>query len=155
MVTEPEIQEQVLRKTAEYLKGLALGVPAAEIVVRRHPWEAVEGGVNIHRGITVSPVPERFAPGTNRGEDIGYGVMVTDITPRQASSTEGIPGPTARKTTIRRAFVHQRPLTLEIVNGHYLTTTVEPGEMLDQVRGIDKYDVSSFVLRFWIREERP
>lgn len=155
MPAEPEIHEQAVLKTVEYLRDMQLLMPSDETIARRTPWsKGADGAMVIHRGLSVCPSPERYAPGTNKSEDIGYGVQVFDITPRDTSLTQGIANPTARKALIRRAFVHQKPVTLEGSNIQYCQTTVEPGRLYDMPPGIDKFEVSTFIIRFWIRESR-
>lgn len=151
---EPGIHEQALDKTAAYLREMGLGLPASEIVVRRNPWTLLNNAVLVHKGITVSPVPETYAPGTNRSEDVGYGVRITDITAKDNSEREGYQKPTTRRTTIRRAFVHQHPITFDIVDGLYNQTTFEAGELLDAPKVLDRFEVSSVVIRYWLRERR-
>jgi hypothetical protein len=153
-MTDPEITEQAVQKTVEYLRSLNLGLPESEIVGRRKPFEGVDGALQGYKGITVSPIREKVAPGTNRSEDIGYGVQITELTPKDSSLSTGIAGPTERRTTIRRAFIHQKPIEFAISNGHYCTTTVEHGDVFDVVKALPKWDVTTLIIRFWIRESR-
>lgn len=153
-MTNPEITEQAVQKTVEYLRSLNLGLPESEIVGRRKPFEPVEGGLQGYKGITVSPVPEKVAPGTNRSEDIGYGVQITELSPKDPSLSSGIAGPTERRTTIRRALIHQKPIEFSISSGHYCITTVEHSDVFDTVRLLPKWDVTTLIVRYWIRETR-
>jgi len=152
---DPEVHEQCVLETVRLLQGLEPGLPDDEIVARRMPWKVVGRAVEIHPGESVHPVKERYARGTNQSEDIGYGVQVTSVTPKDASLKDGIGKPSARRSQVRRLFIHQKPANLTLTSALYLTTTVEPGELFDAPRGIERYDVHSVIIRYWVRETRP
>ncbi len=149
------VQEQCLRKVAEIIRGLALNrTNPDQVQVCRLPWNVSgDGNVIINPGIFVHPVPEREAPGTNQREDIGYGCAVTMIVPTSHSSLESVGIVSEWRETIRREFVNSRLQDITLDGGHFCIAKVEHNNLIVPREG-HRYEVSSMVIRCWVREPR-
>lgn len=159
MSQPPRFHIQCVREATARIKSLGLvmgcgrALAASEIVARRQ-WARKQGdGTWIpHRGITIHPEPPRQKAGTNRSEDIGYGIGITAMIPADHSSEElGTIGDWIE--IIRRTFINQRLTNVTPFNGHVCISTVEHG---DFAKDFDdhKYEVSSLLIRVWARETR-
>lgn len=135
--------------TATQALTLTPALEAGEIVARRRP--NPKNG-NLYHGITFFMLQEQEAPGTNRREDIGYAIGGYLAVPVDNSQADGLDTIPSWREAIRREFIHQRLSGVSFADGHYLTTTFEPGSFL--VPADERYEVSTFVIRCWMREPR-
>jgi hypothetical protein len=142
-----EVHSSFMNAVLERIKGLELpGHPRP--VIRRWPWS----DTHIHSGITIHPTPESEAPGTNEREDIGYGVGVTMILPTDHGMTENVERIPIWRAKIRRAFINQR-LRVKFDGASEHVCKVEHGNF-PLPREAHKYEVSSLIIRCWMRESR-
>jgi hypothetical protein len=148
------VQKQCEDAVVAVIQTLSLtGLQASEIVARRRPWHVTgSGSVIIHRGITIHPVEETEAPGTNEREDIGYGVGVTMIVPTNMGLTDGRDTVYAWREAIRRKLYHD-VLPITLTNGLYLQTKVSHNQLVAP-KEADAYEISSLLVRCWMREKR-
>lgn len=129
------------------------GLTPKEIAIVRQPWNKKgDGTLVIHRGISIHPEREVEIAGTNKSEDIGYGVGVTMIMPANHALSE-LGNVTEWRRLIRRKFISQRLSNLRVQSGHVCPCTVEHAEF---PRDFDdhKYEISSLLIRVWVRETR-
>lgn len=144
------VHKQCLDAIVTATRALAL-VPtleSAEIQARRRP----KRGERLYTGITFFMLPEQEAPGTNQREDIGYaigGYIAVGVDSSLHDNIDAIP---SWREAIRREFIHQRLSDVSFTGGHYLTTTFEPGNFNMPVD--ERFEVSTFVIRCWMREPR-
>lgn len=148
------VHQNCLELIAETIKGLALDrLAPEEVVVCRKPWkDEGNGNVVIDRGIRIHKAPEAEAAGTNERDDIGYGCFVTMIVPTDESQAENTDLVGAWRATIRREFLHAR-LDVSLDDGQYVTTKVSHGE-IDVPKEAHRYEVSTLLIRCWMREPR-
>lgn len=148
------VQKQCEDAVIAAIKTLNLtGVQEAEIVARRRPWRVLgDGSVEMFRGITVHPIEETEAPGTNEREDIGYGVGVTMVVPSDLKLTEGRDKVYAWREAIRRKLYHD-VLSITFAGGLYLQTKISHNQLV-MPKEADRYEFSSLLVRCWMREGR-
>lgn len=144
-----DIHLQCCEEVARTIRLLKL-MPDDQVIVRRRPYTKAD---DVFRGIVCAPVEEREAPGTNIREDIGYGVLVVDAIGSDASLRENAGTAAERRTAIRRRLIHTR-LNITAEGCHYSQTKIEPGELNEIPRGIERHELSFFVARCWVRESR-
>lgn len=144
-----DVHLQCCEEVARIIRLLKL-LPDSRVIVRRRPFTS---SGDVFLGIVVCPIQEREAPGTNLREDVGYGVLVVDAAGLDASLRENVGTAAERRTAIRRRLIHTR-LNITLDGCHYSQTKIEPGELHDVPRGVDKHEISSFVARCWVRESR-
>jgi hypothetical protein len=146
------LQTQFLEATAKAIRGLTLpGAP--DVAVRRLPWNDTGDATHFYRGITVHPTTEAVSAGTNLREDIGYGCVVTMIVPASGSVAEDIDKVSQWREAIRRKVVHDafQDINLEGAN-HYTTKVVH--HQLNVPKEGHRYEISSLLIRCWMRESR-
>ena len=143
-----------LSELAKQTKAIeALGIPADEIVVRRLPWSDNGTQTVVHRGITFYPLEEQEAPGTNVREDIGYPCGCAIILPADHGTAAHVAKVLDCREKIRRRFIHQRLSGVTLTGGTYLTTKVQHLQ-INLPREAHRYEVSSLLIRCWMREPR-
>lgn len=145
--------KQALDAVATAIQGLSLtNLPSDEVRVRRWPWKETDRGVFPHRGITVHPVPEVEYRGTNERDDIGYGIGLTMIVGSDHAAYENVDGIPAWRETIRRNL-HRTRLGLSVTGCNELELLVSHGQ-LNVPKDLFKYEISTLVLRYVMRESR-
>jgi hypothetical protein len=152
-----DVHELCLKEIAAGIKGLQTCFRAEEIRVQRldHKVES-DGSVTIHtweRGVTVFPLQEQESAGTNLREDIGYGCGVLFVFPNDHGPKDNVGKVLEARALTRRRFIHQRMTTVALSGGMYLTTKVAHLP-INQPRGPHTFEVSSLVIRCWMREPR-
>lgn len=159
MAADPKFHVQAMRKICQEIQNLGLltvgGKPLsmAEIKVRRQPWRKQGDGTwLVHRGITIHPEMEQQNPGTNRSEDIGYGIGVTMIISADHSPEELGPV-TDWREIIRRKFINQRLVGVTVERGHICPCTVEHADFAKDFKD-HEYEISSLLIRPWAHEAR-
>lgn len=154
MSSPSDFHKNAMAEVKKLICGLKLaGVTQDEIVVRRQ-WATRQGdGTWVpHRGITIHAEKEKQDPGTNRSEDIGYGIGVTMfIPPSHAASSLG--NVTEWRRLIRRRFINQRLQITAPVNAHICINTVEHGDFAKDF-DYHTYELSTLLIRVWTRETR-
>jgi hypothetical protein len=142
------VQTQCADALATAIAALSLtGISSGEIVVRRKPTRADQ----FYRGITLFPLEENEAPGTNQREDIGYAIGVLLCRESEFGNADNMDVFPTWRESIRRNVIHKR-ITVTLSGGHYLTTTWEPGRF--NVPKQDRFETSQFTIRCWMREPR-
>lgn len=138
-----------LNAVADEIRALNLpGLDADRVKVRRLP----NDGEHYFPGITVHPVTETTAEGTNMMEDIGYGCAITMVMNNNNAQDYLLDRLLEWRETIRRYFAEN--VTLGVM-GAVCTIKVEFGNVIDWndlLQG--NYDVSRLIVRVWNRESR-
>jgi hypothetical protein len=150
----PDVQVQLEDQVLGIIESMQLDwPPAGEVRARRLPWDvAGNGTVIVHRGITVYPVPEQYAAGTNEREDVGYGVGIAVIASADHATSENRNRVREVTAKIRRELVEDR-LTVNLPGATYNQTKVRVGEV-NIPKEAHRYEVSGLVVRCWVRESR-
>jgi len=150
-----EVHKQAMAVICTRIKALSLpGFSREQIVVRRWPWDTkADGTVNYHHGITIHPEREIEAPGTNERDDIGYGIGVTMIVPADHASTANVDKVPMARREIRAEFHHQKLTGVSLNDSIHLNCTVEHNA-INTPRDGHRYEISSQIIRFWMREAR-
>lgn len=129
------------------IEGLDLtGIEDTEVTLRK----LYRDGDSIQRGVSVCPVPEREAPGTNVRDDYGYGFLIVMCQGTGHGMSDDIDKVTLWRQSIKRAFNNKR---LTGVSECYICT-FEAGDTFMPREYQGSRDVSSFVVRCWCREPR-
>ena len=139
----------ILNDIAAQIRAIGLpGISASRVKVRRMPTD----GEQMFPGITVHPVTERIGRGVNDRDDIGYGVALTIVQNNSGSSLEGLDRILMWREQIRHHFLTQKTIVGEQC---VFVIDVEHGYPIDWSSEFRKnYDISSMVLRCWVRENR-
>jgi len=131
----------------EIIQGIVLdGISQDEIKLRK----TYRDRDSIFRGISVVPVPEREAPGTNVRDDYGYGFLIVFCQGTGHGWSEDIDRITLWRQQVKRAFNNKR---LTGVPEVYICT-FEAGDPFMAKEYQNSNDVSSLVIRCWARETR-
>lgn len=126
------------------------GLEDNRVVVRRLPHD----GEVYYPGITVHPVPEKYQPGTNQRESVGYGCAVTMVVNNDNSAAYLLDQLLYWRECIRKYFVENPTLT-SVTTEHICALKVEHGNVIEWDDLIGKnYDVSSLIIRVYILESR-
>ena len=119
---------------------------ATEVMLRK----VYADGAQVFRGVSVIPVPEREAPGTNVRDDYGYGFLIVCAKGSGHGSREDIDVVSLWRQQIKKAFNNKR---LSGVTEVYICT-FEPGEPFMKKEYLENRDISAMVIRCWARESR-
>lgn len=145
------IYMQCLEGVRDVILALDLsGLPDNRVVIRRRPHD----GSNYFPGITVHPAQERYSPGTNWREAVGYGCAVTMVVNNDNDKDYLLDRLLTWRETIRRKFVEKGALT-GVTSGDVYTLKVEHEDVLDWTRlRNDNLDVCSLCIRPFVLETR-
>jgi hypothetical protein len=150
------VETQVKEKCLAIIKSLEFAWPPASMVrCARLPWNVHgDGTVIAHPGITLYNLRPIFAAGTNRREDVGYGVGIAIIAPAEHSTTEMQDRVPSVREAIRRKLVEDRFDTMDLVSGAtYIQTKIGDTEV-NIPKEAHRYEVSGLAVRCWVREPR-
>lgn len=129
------------------IEGLDLtGIEDAEITLRK-TYRTPE---YVFKGVSVVPVPEREAPGTNVRDDYGYGYLIVMCQGTGQGFSEDIDKVSLWRQQIKKAFNNKR---LSGITENYICT-FEPGEPFMAKEFLDNKDIGAMVIRCWCRETR-
>lgn len=144
---------QCLQEFCKRLKSLKLdGLEADEVKVRRRPFRKQGDRTLIpHRGITLHRIKPIQKEGTNRSEDIGYGIGVTIY--RGTDHSDCVTASMDWEEIIRREYINRRLTNVKPVSGHVCICTVEHGDW-DEEFDDHEYEISMLLIRVWARETR-
>lgn len=153
-----DIHEQCLDALVRATKGLKLpSVPAEEIRKRRLEYRlTTDGRVSLReweRGVTFFPIQEMEAAGTIGRNDIGYGCGCVIVLPADHGQSALVGRAPEIRAKIRRKFIDQK-LTIPGMNGLFYQTTKVAHLPLNQPRDAHRFEVSSLLIRCWVREPR-
>ena len=145
------IYMQCLEGVRDVIVALGLtDLPTNRIVIRRRPHD----GSMYFPGITVHPSRERYSPGTNQRESIGYGCAVTMVVNNDNDSVYLLDRLLGWRESIRRKFVEKGALS-GVTSGTVYTVKVEHEDVMDW--GLLKnsnLDVCSLCIRPFVLETR-
>lgn len=145
--------KQALDAVVTAIQSLSLtNLPSDEVRVRRWPWKKTPDGYFAHRGITVHPLMEQEGLGTNLRDDIGYGVGISMCVGSDHAAYENIDQIPAWREAIRKNLNHQR-LAISTSGDNTLDCLVSHGQ-LNLPKELDQHEISTLVLRCWMRESR-
>lgn len=121
----------------------------ANIVDEKLPW--IEND-SMLPGVILTPVPELEKNATNASDDIGYGVQVTVA----QSSNRDLSTNRDRIYWLREKIAglyRNRRLAVSGV-GTYICS-IEPKPVIDVAAFVNLFDATAFVVRVWVRTQRP
>ena len=129
--------------------GATFEITTANIVDLKLPYKT-DSGPDLP-GVLITPVPEIERDGTNASDDVGFGVQVTIA----QNSNRDLEGYADRlywwRETIAGLFRNKR---FPAVAGSY-KCVIEPKPVIDPAAFGDLFDATAFVVRVWVRIQRP
>lgn len=109
---------------------------------------------NLQSGIYVfDSAEEDEAAGTNERDDIGYGISVVIVKGTSGGISEGLESLRDFREKVRRRFHNQRLRKVVLEGSHHCTCRVSHGPRRQRTKD-DRYEISSLIIRVWMREAR-
>lgn len=128
------------------IQGAGLtGIESTEVKLRKQ----YRDKESIYRGISVVPIPEREAPGTNSRDDIAHGALIVMCQGDGHGWTDDIDRVTQWRQSIRRLFNNKRLSVTE-----NFICTWDGNDQFVPAEFQNNRDVSVLVIRAWCREPR-
>lgn len=107
------------------------------------------------RGVSIIPLPEQYAVGTNGTQDIGYACGIVFVEGDDLDARLEDDQMLAWRELVRRRLTDQR-LSVTIVNAtdpsEHVCRVVRSGENLSNPKKYPRYNISRLVVVVWLRE---
>jgi len=129
--------------------GVANIIADANHFIRKLPWE--DPSEDDLPGVYLVPVPELIKDATNASDDYGFGVQVTIAQDSNRNLTANADRLFWWRETGMGLFYNKR---LSGIDGSY-KCVVEPKPVIDPANFRDMVDATAFVVRVWVRKQRP
>lgn len=149
------VQVQLEDAVVSLIAGLGLTWPPGEqIRAARLPWhQHGDGTLVVHQGVTVYPMPSVYGPGSNRRDNVGYGVGIAIIAPAEHATSVSRNRVPDAKEKIRRKLEADRLTGIGPTTSDHHDTQVHDME-IHVPKEAHRFEASGLALRCWVLEVR-